>query len=122
MLKGMWLPQRPSEETHNDPGRPGVQEEDGTHEKRACKHHADGQEKPVAEAEVLLPEEEGVAVGVAGQPQARVVVADGPDLLDGLHEVGGVPQAVEVERELSVLNGLRGGDCRETGTRGRATG
>lgn len=41
----------------------------------------------MAEADVLLPEEKRVAVGVAGEPQARVVVADGSDLFNGFHEV-----------------------------------
>lgn len=60
----------------------------------------------MAEANVLLPEEEGVAVGVAGQPQAGVVVADASDLFNSFHEVRCVPQAIEVERELSVFDGL----------------
>lgn len=67
----------------------------------------------MAEADVLLPEEEGVAVGVAGEPQARVVTADGSDFLNGFNEVRGVTQAVEVERELSVFDGLCCGDCTE---------
>lgn len=41
----------------------------------------------MAQADVLLPEEEGVAVGVAGESQARVVVADGPDFFNRFHEV-----------------------------------
>lgn len=60
----------------------------------------------MAQTNVLFPEEEGVAIGVAGEPQARVVVADGSDLLDCFHEVRGVPQAIEVERELSIFDGL----------------
>lgn len=70
----------------------------------------------MAEADVLLPEEEGVAVGVAGEPQARVVVADGPDFFNGFHEVRGVPQAVEVEGELGVFDGLCCWDWAEKGT------
>ena len=65
----------------------------------------------MAEANVLLPDEEGVAVGVAGEPQARVVIADGSDFFDGFNEVRGVTQAVEVERELSIFDGLCRGDC-----------
>lgn len=41
----------------------------------------------MAQADVLLPEQEGVAIGVAGQPQARVVLTDDPHFFDGFHEV-----------------------------------
>ena len=70
----------------------------------------------MAEADVLLPEEEGVAVGIAGEPQARVVIADGSDFFNGFNEVRGVTQAVEVERELSIFNGLCCRDCTEKTT------
>lgn len=70
----------------------------------------------MAEPDVLLPEEEGVAVGVAGEAQACVVVADGSDFFNRFHEVGGVTQAIEVERELSIFNGLCCWDWTEKAT------
>ena len=63
--------------THDNARRPRVEEEEGADEECAGQHHADGEQEPVAEAHVLLPEQEGVAVGVGGQPLAAVVAADG---------------------------------------------
>lgn len=65
----------------------------------------------MAQADVLLPEEEGVAVGVGGQAQPAGVAADGPHALDGLHELRRLPQPVEVEGELCVLDWFSSGNC-----------
>lgn len=55
-----------SHHTHDDASGPRVEEEEGADEKGAGEHDADGQQQPVAQADVLLPEEERVAVGVGG--------------------------------------------------------
>lgn len=102
--------------THNDAGRPGVEEEHGAHQEGAGQHHADGQQEPVPQADVLLPEEEGVSVGVVEHALAAELLADGPHALDGLHEVAGLAEAVQVEGELGELQRLGGRDC--AGTRG----
>lgn len=67
----------------------------------------------MAQTDILLPEEEGVAVGVAGEPQARVVVADGPNFFNCFHEVRSVMQAIEVERKLGIFDGLCSWDWTE---------
>lgn len=92
--------------THNDAGGPGVEQEDGTHQEGAGQHHADGEQQPVAQADVLFPEQERVAVGVAGEALAAVVAADGPDALDGFHKLRRLTKAVEVEWELCVFDRL----------------
>lgn len=77
----------------------------------------------MAEAEGTAPRRgSGVAVGIAGEPQARVVIADGSDFFNGFNEVRGVTQAAEVERELSIFNGLCCRDCTEKTTGRRAPG
>ena len=62
------------------------------------------------QADVLLPEQEGVSVGVVQHALAGELVADGPHALDGLHEVAGLPQAVQVEGELGELQRFGGRD------------
>lgn len=88
---------------YNDAGGPGVEQEDGADQEGAGQHHADGQQEPVAEADVLLPEQEGVSVGVVEHALAAELVTDGPHALDGLHEVAGLAKAVQVEGELGEL-------------------
>lgn len=61
----------------------------------------------MAQADILLPEEEGVAAGVAQHPMALgSLSADGPYALDRLHEVGCATQPTQVERELGELQRL----------------
>lgn len=100
--------------THDDSSRPGVEQEEGADEEGAGEHHADGQQQPVTQTNVLLPEEEGVAVGVGREALPAVVAADGPNALDGLHKLRRLPEPVEVEGELCVFNGLSSWDCVET--------
>lgn len=64
----------------------------------------------MAQTNVLLPEEERVAVGVRGQALPTVVTADGPHALDGLHKLRSLPEPVEVEGELCVFDGLSSWD------------
>lgn len=66
----------------------------------------------MTQAYVLLPEEEGVAVGVAGQALTAVVAADGTDTLDGLHELWRLTKPVEVEGKLCIFDGLSSRNCR----------
>jgi hypothetical protein len=65
----------------------------------------------VSQADVLLPEQEWVTIGVVENTFTGEFLADGPHALDALDEVGRLPQAVQIERELSKLQGLRGRDC-----------
>lgn len=97
-------------DTHDDSCRPGVEQEEGADEEGAGQHHADGQQQPVTQTNVLFPEEERVAVGVGREALAAVVAADGPHALNGLHKLWRLPEPVEVEGELCVFNGLRGRD------------
>lgn len=62
------------------------------------------------QTDVLLPEEERVAVGVGGQALLAVVVADCSHALDGLHKLRGLSEPVEVEGELCVFDGLGSGN------------
>lgn len=64
----------------------------------------------MAQADVLLPEQERVAVGVGGQALSAVVAADGAHALDGLHKLRRFPEPVEVEGELCVFDGLSSRD------------
>ena len=105
----LWIPVRWAP-THNDAGGPGVEEEHGADQEDAGQHHADGEQEPVAQADVLLPEKERVAIGVAGEPLAAVVAADGPDALDGFHKLRRLSEAVEVERKLCVFDRFSGGN------------
>lgn len=100
--------------THDDAGRPRVKQEEGADEERAGEHHADGQQQPVSQTNILFPEEERVAVGVGREPLPAVVAADGPHALDGLHKLRRLPEPVEVEGELCVFNGLSSRDWKET--------
>lgn len=92
--------------TYNNARSPWIEQEHGTHEKGAGEHHANEEQQPVAQADILLPEKEWVAVWVAGHTQATVVVADGAHTLNGLHKLGCLAQPVEVEGKLCVFNGL----------------
>lgn len=78
----------------------------------------------MAQAYVLLPEEEWVATGVA---QHAVMLgslpADGPNALDCLHKVSCATQPAQVERELGKLQWLgcwdwggKHGQCESTGS------
>ena len=93
--------------THYDACGPGVEQEDGTDQEGTGQHHADGQQEPVAESDILFPEQEGVAVGVVQHALAAELVAHRPHALDGLHKVGRLPQPVQVEGELGELQRLR---------------
>lgn len=101
--------------TYNDAGSPGVEQQNRTDQECAGQHHTDRQQEPVSEANVLLPEQEGVSVRVVEHALAAKLVADGPHALDGLHKVAGLPKAVQVEGELGKLQGLCSWDC----TRGK---
>lgn len=50
--------------THYDAGSPRVEQEEGADQKGAGEHDTDGQQKPVAQTNILFPEQERVAVGV----------------------------------------------------------
>lgn len=91
---------------YNDAGGPGVEQENRTDQEGAGQHHADRQQEPVSEANVLLPEQEGVSVRVVEHTLAAKLFADGPHALDGLHKVAGLAKAVQVEGELGKLQGL----------------
>lgn len=97
--------------TYNDAGSPGVEQENRTDQEGAGQHHADRQQEPVSEANVLLPEQEGVSVRVVEHTLATKLIADGPHTLNGLHEVAGLAKAVQVEGELGKLQGLCSLDC-----------
>ena len=99
--------------THDDAGRPGVEQQQGADKEGAGQQDADGQQEPVAQANVLLPEEEGVAAGVAQHPVALGgLPADGPHALNRLHKVGCATQPAQVEGELGELQRL---GCRDWG-------
>lgn len=66
----------------------------------------------MSEANVLLPEQEGVSVWVVEHALAAKLIADGPHTFDGLHKVTGLAKAVQVEGELGKLQGLCSWDCR----------
>lgn len=66
----------------------------------------------MTQAYILLPEQERVAVRVAGQALASVVAADGTDALDGLHELWRLAEPVEVEGKLCIFDGLGRRNCR----------
>lgn len=95
---------------YNDAGGPGVEQEDGADQEGAGQYHTDGQQEPVSEADVLLPEQEGVSVGVVEHALAAKLITDGPHALDGLHEVASLPKAVQVEGELGKLQRLSSRD------------
>lgn len=65
----------------------------------------------MSQADVLLPEQEGVPVGVVEHAFTGELLADGAHTLNTLDEVGCLPQAVQVEGELGKLQGLCGRDC-----------
>lgn len=75
------------EATYDNAGGPWVEQKDGTDEEGGCQYHADEEQQPVAKTYILLPEEERVAVGVAGHSLPTVIVADGTDALDSLHKL-----------------------------------
>lgn len=97
--------------TYNDACSPGVEQEDRTDQEGAGQHHTDRQQEPVSEANVLLPEQEGVSVGVIEHTLAAKLIANGAHTLDGFHKVAGLTKAVQVEGELSKLQGLCSWDC-----------
>lgn len=96
---------------YNDASNPGVEQENGTDEEGAGQRHGDGQQEPVPEADVLLPEEEGVSVRVAEHALAAKLLADGPHTFNDLHKVTGLAKVVQVEGELSKLQGFSRGNC-----------
>lgn len=98
---------------YNDASNPGVEEENGADEEGAGQRDGDGQQEPVSEADVLLPEQEGVSVRVAEHALAAKLLADGPHTLDGLHKVTGVAKVIQVEGELSELQGFRSWNCKQ---------
>lgn len=104
--------------TYNDAGGPGVEQENGADQEGAGQHHADGQQEPVPEANVLLPEQEGVSIGVVEDALAAELVAHRPHALNGLHEVAGLAEAIQVEGELGKLQRLCSRDYDEGGERG----
>lgn len=52
--------------THDDAGGPRVKQKEGTDEKGAGEHDADGQQQPMAQTNILFPEEERVSIRVGG--------------------------------------------------------
>lgn len=102
--------------TYDDAGCPGVQEEHRAHQEGAGQHDADGQQEPVPESDVLLPEEKGVSVWVVEHTLAAELVADGPDTFNSFYKVAGLAKAVQVEGELGKLQRLSSWDC--AGSRG----
>lgn len=98
---------------YNDASNPGVEQENGTNEEGAGQRDGDRQQEPVPEADVLLPEEEGVSVRVAEHALAVKLLTDGPHTFDGLHKVTGVTKVVQVEGELSKLQGFGSWNCKQ---------
>lgn len=96
---------------YNDASNPGVEQEDGTDQEGAGQRHGDGQQEPMPEADVLLPEQEGVPVRVAQHALAAELLADGPHTFNDLHKVTGLAKVVQVEGELSELQGLSSWNC-----------
>lgn len=107
-----WRSERGKTVAYDDAGDPGVEQEDGADEEGAGQGDGDRQQEPVSEADVLLPEQEGVSVRVAGHALAAELLADGPHNFDDLHKVAGLAKVVQVERELSELQGFRSRNCR----------
>lgn len=105
MPKGIWLQQR-TLLTYNDSSSPGVQQEKGTHQECTGQDHADGQEEPMAETNILFPEEEWVAIRIIWHSQAGIIVANGSHFLDRFHKVWRLSKAIEVERKLGILDWL----------------
>lgn len=66
----------------------------------------------MSEADVLLPEQEGVSVRVVENALATKLIADGPHTFNGLHKVTGLTKAIQVEGELGKLQGLCSRDCK----------
>lgn len=97
--------------TYNDASCPGAEQENCANQEGACQDHTDGQQKPVSETNVLLPEQEGVPVRVVEHTLVAKLVTDGTHALDGLHKVAGLPKAIQVERKLSKLQRLCSWDC-----------
>lgn len=52
--------------THNDASGPRVKQEEGTDKKGAGEHDADGQQQPMAQTNILFPEQERVPIRVGG--------------------------------------------------------
>lgn len=67
----------------------------------------------MSEADVLLPEQEGVSVRVVEHAFAAKLLADGPHTFDGLHKVAGVAKVVQVEGKLSKLQGFSSWNCEQ---------
>lgn len=98
--------------TYNDAGCPGVEQKNRTNQEGAGQHHANRQQEPVSEANVLLPEEEGVSVWVVEHTLPAKLITDGPHTFDGFHKVAGLAKAIQIEGELSKLQGLCCWDCK----------
>lgn len=98
---------------YNDASNPGVEQENGTDEEGASQGDGDRQQEPVSEADVLLPEQEGVTVRVAEHALAAKLLADGPHTFNSLHKVTGVAKVVQVEGELSELQGFSSWNCKK---------
>lgn len=98
---------------YNDASNPGVEQENGTDEEGAGQRDGDRQQEPVSEPDVLLPEQEGVSVRVAEHALAAKLLADGPHTFDGLYKVAGVAKVVQVEGELSELQGFSSWNCKQ---------
>lgn len=98
--------------TYNDACSPGVEQEDRTDQEGAGQHHTDRQQEPVSEANVLLPEQEGVSVRVIEHTLAAKLITNGAHTLDGFHKVAGLAKAVQVEGKLSKLQRFCSWDLR----------
>lgn len=100
-------------ETYNDTCGPWIEQQDGAHQEGAGQDYADGQQEPVAQADVLLPEEERVAIRIVPDALAHELLTDRAHAFDSLNEIRGLPEAVQVEGKLSKLQGFSSRDWKE---------
>ena len=98
--------------TYNDASCPWVEQEDRTNQEGASQYHTDRQQEPVSEANVLLPEQEWVSIGVVEDALATKLITNGPHALNGFHKVTSLAKTIQVERKLGKLQRLRCRDCK----------
>lgn len=74
--------------THNDAGCPRIEQQKGAHQESTDQHDADSLQKPVAQANVLLPEKERVATGITEHTMCLgSLIADSSHALNSCHKV-----------------------------------
>ncbi len=81
-------------QTYNDACGPGVEQEDGAHQEGAGKDNTDGQQEPVAQTNVLFPEQKGVAIGIVLDSLTHKFLANCAHTLNGFNEVRGLSEAI----------------------------